>query len=182
MVVTCEVVETINHYKMVKIFWTFHTKRQWGCKALSINCSSLALALSLPLVLVLSSEKNLTLHTGWIFSIISSSLALALSLLLSLPIALTSVITICYHYFTSEKNWALCTKSQWDVKTSIISNSLVLALSLPLSLVLALSLALSLLALALVLLTLELALEIQATWWNFRHLILHRIYCTLFWM
>ena len=49
VVVTCEVVGTLNHYNMVKKL----IKRQWRCKNFSIISSSMTLALSLMLSLVL---------------------------------------------------------------------------------------------------------------------------------
>ena len=64
VVVTCEIVGTLNHYGMVKkIFGTLHTEVQWGCKNFSIISGSLVLALSL--VLVLSLVLTLEIQATW---------------------------------------------------------------------------------------------------------------------
>ena len=61
VVVTCEVVGTFNHYKMVKNLCTLHTKRQWGYINFSIISSSVMLALSLMLSLELAISLVLAL-------------------------------------------------------------------------------------------------------------------------
>ena len=53
VVVTCEVVGTLNHYKVVKKKRTLCTYRWWGHKNFSIISSSLVLALVLELALEL---------------------------------------------------------------------------------------------------------------------------------
>ena len=61
VVVTCEVVGTLNHYKMVKKNFELCALRWWGHKNFSIISSSLVLALELELALALEIEIELVL-------------------------------------------------------------------------------------------------------------------------
>ena len=54
VVVTCELVGTLNHYKLVAKNSTLCTKRYWGCRNFSIISSSLVIELVLELELELA--------------------------------------------------------------------------------------------------------------------------------